>query len=98
MKYLRRNVARDSRPGDRGTSGPACRASLGAADTIAAPSGMDLQNGLRPWRRTTPRGSGITASVLSLALERIGHRNHAVYDGSWAEWGMYDDLPVAKGQ
>lgn len=46
----------------------------------------------------TTCGSGITASVLSLALERIGHRNHAVYDGSWAEWGMYDDLPVAKGQ
>ncbi len=46
----------------------------------------------------TTCGSGITAAVLSLALERIGHRNHAVYDGSWAEWGMYDDLPVAKGQ
>ncbi|WP_127902067.1 3-mercaptopyruvate sulfurtransferase [Solirhodobacter olei] len=41
-------------------------------------------------------GSGITASVLDLALERIGHRAHAVYDGSWAEWGMYDDLKVAK--
>jgi len=45
----------------------------------------------------TTCGSGITAAVLSLALERIGHRNHALYDGSWAEWGMYDDLPVAKG-
>ena len=45
----------------------------------------------------TSCGSGVTASVLSLALERIGHRNHAVYDGSWAEWGMYDDLPVEKG-
>jgi thiosulfate/3-mercaptopyruvate sulfurtransferase len=42
-------------------------------------------------------GSGITASILDLALERIGHRNHAVYDGSWAEWGMYGDLKVAKG-
>lgn len=45
----------------------------------------------------TSCGSGITAAVLSLALERIGHRNHALYDGSWAEWGMYDDLSVAKG-
>ena len=45
----------------------------------------------------TSCGSGITAAVLSLALERIGHRNHALYDGSWAEWGMYDDLQVAKG-
>lgn len=42
-------------------------------------------------------GSGITASILDLGLERIGHRNHAVYDGSWAEWGMYGDLKVAKG-
>lgn len=45
----------------------------------------------------TSCGSGITAAILSLALERIGHRNHALYDGSWAEWGMYDDLSVAKG-
>ena len=45
----------------------------------------------------TTCGSGVTAAVLSLAFERIGHRNHALYDGSWAEWGMYDDLGVAKG-
>lgn len=45
----------------------------------------------------TSCGSGVTAAVLSLALERIGHRNHSLYDGSWAEWGMYDDLAVEKG-
>ena len=45
----------------------------------------------------TSCGSGVTAAILSLALERIGHRNHALYDGSWAEWGMYDDLAVEKG-
>jgi thiosulfate/3-mercaptopyruvate sulfurtransferase len=43
-------------------------------------------------------GSGITACVLALALERIGHRDHSVYDGSWAEWGMYNDLRVATGE
>lgn len=43
-------------------------------------------------------GSGITACVLDLALERIGHPRHAVYDGSWAEWGMYNDLRVATGE
>ena len=45
----------------------------------------------------TSCGSGVTAAILSLALERMGHKNHALYDGSWAEWGMYDDLDVAKG-
>ena len=45
----------------------------------------------------TSCGSGVTAAVLSLALERMGHRNHALYDGSWAEWGMFDDLAVEKG-
>ncbi|MCU0802006.1 MAG: 3-mercaptopyruvate sulfurtransferase [Rhodobacteraceae bacterium] len=45
----------------------------------------------------TSCGSGVTAAILSLALERLGHKNHALYDGSWAEWGMYDDLPIAKG-
>ncbi|MFT7390948.1 MAG: thiosulfate/3-mercaptopyruvate sulfurtransferase [Paracoccaceae bacterium] len=41
-------------------------------------------------------GSGITACILDLALERVGHRRHAVYDGSWAEWGMYPDLKVER--
>lgn len=45
----------------------------------------------------TSCGSGVTAAILSLALERIGHRNHSLYDGSWSEWGMYEDLAVAKG-
>ncbi len=60
---------------------------------VFAEAGVDLG---KP--AITTCGSGITAAVLSLALARIGHRNHALYDGSWAEWGMYDDLPVEKGQ
>ncbi|MBM7069362.1 3-mercaptopyruvate sulfurtransferase [Actibacterium sp. 188UL27-1] len=45
----------------------------------------------------TSCGSGITAAILSLALERIGHSRHALYDGSWTEWGKYPDLKVATG-
>jgi len=45
----------------------------------------------------TSCGSGVTAAILSLALERIGHRRHALYDGSWSEWGSYPDLKVETG-
>lgn len=43
-------------------------------------------------------GSGVTAAVLCLALEQIGHDRHAIYDGSWSEWGMYNDLRVETGE
>jgi len=64
-------------------------AALRAALTDA---GVDLE---RPVITTC--GSGVTAAIISLALERLGHRRHALYDGSWAEWGMYPDLPLARG-
>lgn len=55
-------------------------------------AGVDLS---RP--AITSCGSGVTAAILSLALERIGHRQHAVYDGSWTEWGAYQDLAIETG-
>jgi thiosulfate/3-mercaptopyruvate sulfurtransferase len=45
----------------------------------------------------TTCGSGVSAAIISLALERLGHKNHSLYDGSWAEWGMYNDLKVDQG-
>lgn len=45
----------------------------------------------------TTCGSGVTAASLFLALDLIGHRNHSLYDGSWSEWGMYNDLKIATG-
>ncbi len=45
----------------------------------------------------TTCGSGVTACILSLALARLGHRNVAVYDGSWSEWGKYPDLKIETG-
>lgn len=45
----------------------------------------------------TTCGSGVSAAVLTLALYRLGVRGSALYDGSWAEWGMPDGPPVATG-
>jgi thiosulfate/3-mercaptopyruvate sulfurtransferase len=39
----------------------------------------------------TSCGSGVSACALLLALEQVGHQGHAVYDGSWAEFGRDED-------
>ena len=42
----------------------------------------------------TTCGSGISASLLALALFVCGHTDAAVYDGSWTEWGGRSDTPT----
>ena len=44
----------------------------------------------------TTCGSGVSAVVLTLALDALGKKPGRVYDGSWAEWGGRPDLAVAK--
>jgi thiosulfate/3-mercaptopyruvate sulfurtransferase len=52
-------------------------------------AGIDLS---RPV--VTSCGSGVTAAILNLGLERVGHKDHGLYDGSWSEWGADPALPV----
>jgi len=60
---------------------------------VFAAAGVDMT---RPV--ITSCGSGVTAAVINLALERIGKTDHALYDGSWTEWGASQALPVATGE
>lgn len=45
----------------------------------------------------TSCGSGVTAAILTLGLTLTGARDHALYDGSWTEWGGNPDSPIATG-
>jgi len=62
------------------------RERIAAAFTDA---GVDLDKPI-----ITSCGSGVTAAILTLALETIGRPPMGLYDGSWAEWGSRPDVPV----
>lgn len=38
-------------------------------------------------------GSGITSALLNFALDLMGVEEHALYDGSWSEWGSTSIYP-----
>lgn len=96
----------EPRPGVRGGHMPGAKnvhyatllrsdGTLKSPDEIAkvfAAAGVDVAKPV-----ITSCGSGITAAILSLGLTLIDAKDHALYDGSWSEWGAASDTPVETG-
>jgi thiosulfate/3-mercaptopyruvate sulfurtransferase len=64
------------------------RERIAAAFTEA---GVDLDKPI-----ITSCGSGVTAAILTFALDSIGKTAAGLYDGSWCEWGSRPDLAVER--
>lgn len=57
-----------------------------------ANAGIDLDKPI-----VTTCGGGVAACVLLFALDLIGKKDIALYDGSWGEWGSDPDTPKETG-
>lgn len=64
-----------------------------ALASIFAAHGVDLTKPI-----IASCGSGVTAAVVALGLTAADASSVSLYDGSWAEWGALDSLPIDSTQ
>jgi len=98
--------APEPRPGVRAGHMPGAR-NLHYAMLVTADGRLKSDEALRETMKSagidldrpviTTCGSGVTAAILAMALERLGTPAR-VYDGSWTEWGGDPSRPVATGE
>nr|WP_272210815.1 3-mercaptopyruvate sulfurtransferase [Marinicella sp. W31]MDC2876731.1 3-mercaptopyruvate sulfurtransferase [Marinicella sp. W31] len=67
--------------------------SIDELKAILSEAGLDLEKPV-----VTSCGSGVTAAIITLALESVGHTDNSLYDGSWSEWGSRDDTAIVTGK
>jgi thiosulfate/3-mercaptopyruvate sulfurtransferase len=60
---------------------------------LFAEKGVDLRAPI-----ITSCGSGVTASILMLALAQLGAADASLYDGSWTQWGGHPEAEVVTGE
>ena len=71
---------------------------LNRLNAVLEEAGLDLSKPV-----VTSCGSGVTAAVITLALQSLGHKENKLYDGSWlsrtkieSEGGFTVDLPTGR--
>ncbi len=63
-----------------------------AIKAAMAAAGVDLDQPV-----ITTCGSGVSAAILSAAMELVGKPPKALYDGSWAEWASQKNAAIEQG-